>query len=104
MPIHTADIGPQEPQYWGIFVQSKNCGTRETAIANSSETFISVQRLCEHVPTAADKHATIEVMLETVFFTWSVQRGYKEDNRGDRVSSVWKSVMKRGSWKGHFSV
>jgi hypothetical protein len=41
---------------------------------------VSKQRLGKHVPGATDKHATIEVMLETVFSTRSVQRAYKEDN------------------------
>jgi hypothetical protein len=31
-------------------------------------------------------HATIELLLETVFSNQSVQRGYKEDNWGDQVS------------------
>jgi hypothetical protein len=26
--------------------------------------------------------------------------GYKEDNWGNRVGSVWESVRKRDSWKG----
>jgi hypothetical protein len=80
-------------KYYGIFAQSKNCGTRET-------TFISRQRLGKHVTAATDNHATIEVLLETVFFTRYVQRSYKEDNWGNRVSSVWESVKKRVSWKG----
>jgi hypothetical protein len=28
-----------------------------------------------------------------------VARSYKEDNWGNQVSSVWKSVKKRDSWK-----
>jgi hypothetical protein len=39
-----------------------------------------------------DMHATIKVLLEPVFSTQSVQRGYKEDNWGNRVSSVWEPV------------
>jgi hypothetical protein len=38
------------------------------------------QRLGKHVPTATDTHGTIEVLLETVFSTRSVQRDYKADN------------------------
>jgi hypothetical protein len=36
------------------------------------------QRLGKHVPMATDTRATTEVLLETVFLTRSVQRGYKE--------------------------
>jgi hypothetical protein len=45
-------------------------------------------------------HATIEVLLKTMFSTRSAQRGYKEDNWGNRVSSVRESVKERGIWKG----
>jgi hypothetical protein len=46
-----------------------------------SDIYISVsrQRLFKHVPTPTDPHATIEILLETVFFTRSVQMGYKDD-------------------------
>jgi hypothetical protein len=46
---------------------------------------------------AAAKHATTEVMLETMFSTWSVQRSYMEDNWSNGVSSVWESVMKEAA-------
>jgi hypothetical protein len=36
-----------------------------------------------------DTHATIEVLLETMFSTWPVQRGYKEDN-WSKNSSFWR--------------
>jgi hypothetical protein len=45
-------------------------------------------------------HATAEILLETVIYTRSVQRSYKKDNWGNKVSSVRESVRKRGSWKG----
>jgi hypothetical protein len=68
---------------------------------NGSETaFISRQQLGKHITATTDTHATIEALLEMVFSTRSIQRGYNEDNWGDRVSSVWASVRKRGSWKG----
>jgi hypothetical protein len=68
---------------------------------NASETaFVSRQRLGKHVPAAAGMLATIEVLLEKVFSTRFVQRGYKEDNWGNRVCSVRESVRKTGSWKG----
>jgi hypothetical protein len=38
------------------------------------------RRVGKHVPAATDMHAIIEVMLETVFSSRSVQRGYKKDN------------------------
>jgi hypothetical protein len=34
----------------------------------------------QSVPAATDAHATIEILLETVFSSQSVQRGYKQDN------------------------
>jgi hypothetical protein len=49
---------------------------------------ISRQRLGKQVPAAMDTHATIEVLLETVFSTWSVQRCYKEDNRSKNSCGV----------------
>jgi hypothetical protein len=74
---------------------------KQSLLANSIETtFVSRQRIGEHVPAVTDKHATTALLLETVFSTTSVQRGYNEDNWGNRVSSAWWSVKKRGSCKG----
>jgi hypothetical protein len=79
--------GVNTPQYCGLFVQSKNCGGRETAIArqrlgkyipaevnarNNGRAALSVtraarvsaQRCCNHVSAAVNQHATIE---EAVF-------------------------------------
>jgi hypothetical protein len=42
------------------------------------------------VPTAMNTHITIKLLLETVFSTWSVHSGYKEDNWGDPVSCQLK--------------
>jgi hypothetical protein len=62
-------------------------------LANGSETtFVSRQWLGKHVPVATDMHAIREVLLEKVFSTWSVQRGYKEGNWANQVSSVWEAV------------
>jgi hypothetical protein len=47
---------------------------------------LSRQRIGKYVPAATNTHTTIELLLETVFYTWSVQSGYKEDNSGDPVS------------------
>jgi hypothetical protein len=40
----------------------------------------------KHIPTATNMHATIELLLEMVFSTRSMQRGCKEDNWGYPVS------------------
>jgi hypothetical protein len=60
--------------------------SRDSLINNGVAQPISKQRIAEYVPAATTTHATIEVLLETVFSTWSVQRGDKEDNWGDGVS------------------
>jgi hypothetical protein len=85
-----------------IFAQSNDCGARETAVATEWlwTTYISRQRLGKHVPAATDKHSTIKVLLKTVFSTQSVQRGYKEDKWGLRVSSVLESMKKRAQLEG----
>jgi hypothetical protein len=57
-------------------------------------TFVSRQRLGKHVPAATDTHATIEVLLETVFSTRSVRRGYKEETVSPE-SVLLESVKKR---------
>jgi hypothetical protein len=44
------------------------------------------QRIGKHIPAATNTRATIQLLLETVFYTQSVQKGYKEDNRDDPVS------------------
>jgi hypothetical protein len=41
---------------------------------------VSRQRLGKHVPAATETHGIIEVLLEKVSSTRSVQRSYKEDN------------------------
>jgi hypothetical protein len=52
-------------------------------LENGSETTsVSRQRLGKHVTAVTNKHATIEVLLETAFPTPSVQMGYEEDNWG----------------------
>jgi hypothetical protein len=56
---------------------------KQPLLANGSETTVVFrQQLGKRIPMAANMHATIEVLLETVFSTWSEQRGY------NRVSSV----------------
>jgi hypothetical protein len=53
---------------------------------------ISRKRIGKRVPAATNIHAIIELLLEMVFSTRSVQRGYKEDNWNDPVSNppVWR--------------
>jgi hypothetical protein len=65
---------------------------KQPLLTNGPETtFVSRQRLGKHVPGVTDTHATIEVLLETVFSTRSVQSGYKEDNWGNiRGLTVWR--------------
>jgi hypothetical protein len=66
--------------HWGIFVQSKNCGARETAVASERLwNDISRQRHGKHVPEPTDKHAAIEVLFQTVSPTRSVQKVYKDN-------------------------
>jgi hypothetical protein len=66
---------------------------KQPLLANGSETtFLCRQRLDKHFPAAADTHVAVEVLLETVFCTRSVQSGYKDDSWGNRVSSVRESV------------
>jgi hypothetical protein len=66
---------------------------KQPLLANGSETaLVSMQRLGKHVPAATDTRATIEVLLETVYSTRSMKRGYKKDNWGNRVSSVREFV------------
>jgi hypothetical protein len=48
-------------------------------------TAVSRQQLGKHVPAATDTHAAAEVLLETVFYTRSMQRGWMKGNWGDRV-------------------
>jgi DNA-binding Lrp family transcriptional regulator len=72
--------------------QSEDLGVDETTILERVEPLlcndgeiikysrdVSRQRLGKHVPAVTDTRATIEVLLEIMFYTWSVQRGYKED-------------------------
>jgi hypothetical protein len=57
------------------------------------------QRLGKHFHAATDMHATIEVLLETVFSIRSVQMGYKEENWDNQVSSL-REAVKRGLERG----
>jgi hypothetical protein len=73
---------------------------KQPLLANGSEQHSFIGNGSLNVPAATDKHATIEVLLETVFSIQSAQRGYKEDNWGNRVSSVRESMKKRVQFEG----
>jgi hypothetical protein len=47
---------------------------------------VSRQRIGKHIPAATNIHSTLELLLETVFSTRFMQRGYKGDNWGNPVS------------------
>jgi hypothetical protein len=73
---------------------------KQPLLVNGAETtFVSRQRLGKHVPVATDTHATIELLLETVFSTRSA-RVCKKDKWGNQVSSVRETVKKRTEEKG----
>jgi hypothetical protein len=46
---------------------------------------VSRQRISKHVPVTTNTYETIELLLEMVFSTRSVRRGYKEENWYDPV-------------------
>jgi membrane-anchored protein YejM (alkaline phosphatase superfamily) len=46
-------------------------------LETNETTTVAIQQCSKHAST------TVELLLEMVFSTWSVQRGYKEDNLGD---------------------
>jgi hypothetical protein len=48
---------------------------------------VSRQRIGKHVPAATNTHTTIQLLLDTVFSTRSVQMGYNEDNWSDPAVS-----------------
>jgi hypothetical protein len=81
-------------------IRTTELGKRPLLVNGSDITLVARQRLGKHVPAATDKHAAVEVLLEKVFCTRSMQRDYKEDKWRNRFSSVRESVKKRGSWKG----
>jgi hypothetical protein len=66
---------------------------KQPLLANGSETtFVSWQRLGIQVPAATDTHATIDVLLKTVFSTRSVERSYTEE-AGSNTSTVALRVV-----------
>lgn len=73
---------------------------KQTLLANVSETtLVSTERLGKQVPAATDTRTTIEMLLETVFSTLSVQRSYKEDNWDNRMSyvrEIWEEKRQFG--------
>jgi hypothetical protein len=65
-------------------VQQLLCNRR---INNGVMQPLSRQWIGNHVPAVVNTNTTIELLLETVFSTWCLQSGYKEDNWGDPVVS-----------------
>jgi hypothetical protein len=62
---------------------------------------VSSQRIGKHDPVATNTDTTMELLLEIVFPTLSVQNGYKEDNLGRHSwLSVESQPVKRrlGGW------
>jgi hypothetical protein len=59
---------------------------------------ISRRRIGKHVAAAKNTYTTIELLLETVFSTGSVQSGYKADNWVDPVVS-WELSSAREAVK-----
>jgi hypothetical protein len=66
----------------------------KSGIVESEYTFITRQRLGKQVPAATYTHATIEVLLETMFSTRSVPRSYQKDNWDNQVNSGQDSEEK----------
>jgi hypothetical protein len=52
---------------------------RQQIFNEEKQTAAAIKRLGKHVPSAMDKHATIEVLMETGFSLRSALRSYKED-------------------------
>jgi predicted nucleic acid-binding protein len=52
---------------------------------------VSRQRIDKHLPAVTNTHKIVELFLETVLSTRSVQSVYKKDSWGDPVIySVWR--------------
>jgi hypothetical protein len=47
--------------------------------------FVSRQCINKQVSAATNKHTTTQLLLEMLFYTRSVQKGYKEENWSDQV-------------------
>jgi hypothetical protein len=55
------------------------------------------QQIGKHIPLAMNTHTTVELLLDTVFSTQSVQRGYEEDNWSDSVQL--RVELYKGGWE-----
>jgi hypothetical protein len=51
---------------------------------------VSRQRIGKRVPAATNTHVILKLLLETVFSTRPIQRGYKEDNFSEPVTPAWR--------------
>jgi hypothetical protein len=56
--------------------------SRDKPINNSVMKTISRLQLGKHVPAAMNSHATVELLLETAFYTRLVKSGYNQDHWG----------------------
>jgi hypothetical protein len=75
-------VARQRPGLWycGIYLVDPLLG-KDLETSNET-TAIAMQQHSKHASIA------LELLLETVFSTWSVQRGYLEDNWGDQFIVV----------------
>jgi hypothetical protein len=46
---------------------------------------ISRQWIGKHIPSAMNMHVTMELLLETVFSTWYMQKGYRKTTRATQL-------------------
>jgi hypothetical protein len=60
---------------------------------------VSSQRIGKHVTVATNTTTTIELLLETVCGTRSVQSGYKENKWGDPVSCLLRFEFCTGCYE-----
>jgi hypothetical protein len=77
---------------------------KQPMLENGFETiFVCRQRLGKHIPAATDTYGTIEVLLEIIFSTRSVQWGCTEDKWVNRVISLQEAVRKTAAgWEPPF--
>jgi hypothetical protein len=80
-------------------VRDRGCYTKNILyIITVACRVVSRQRLGKHVPAVTDTHATIEVLLETVFSTRSVQMKQEEACNKDLVVSPRWVLYSKTDW------
>jgi hypothetical protein len=65
----------------------------KAGILEQIDATIARQRCCKHVSAATDMHATVEKLLDAMFFVWAVPRLYIEDQT-EAKESVRAGVLK----------